>query len=137
MSDPMQSTVPDNATQGDASTAGPTPADDLEQRARGRHLCGTITLAKLSLPAAAEATYFAWVHDISESGIGLDLLGRVAAGVEIVFELKGSGDSEKIRLHAQVIHATPVGSFYRLGCRFTSPLRPSVLAAIMRKVRGG
>jgi hypothetical protein len=132
MSHPNDTATPDDAGQGDAAAT----ADDMDLRSRPRHLCGTIALTRLSLPAAADVTYFAWVHDISEHGIGLDLLGRLGAGVEIIFELKGSGDNEKIRLHAQVVHTTAVGSFYRLGCRFTAPLRPAVLATIVRKMRG-
>jgi hypothetical protein len=111
-------------------------ADDLEQRSRPRHFCGTITLTRLSLAAVDGASYFGWVHDISDSGIGLDVLGRLGAGVDIVFELKGSGENEKIRLHAQVIHATPVGTYFRLGCKFKRPLRPAVLATILSRMRG-
>jgi hypothetical protein len=133
----MHTAASDDAMEDASSTGGATAPSESEQRSRPRQLCGTITLTKLSLPAVADVTYFAWVHDISENGIGLDLLGRLGTGVEIVFELKGSGDNEKIRLHAQVIHATPVGSFYRLGCRFTSPLRPSVLATIVGRMHGG
>jgi hypothetical protein len=131
MADLDHTDAPNDASQGDAAAT----ADDLDLRSRPRHLCGTIALTKLSLPAAA-VTYFAWVHDISESGIGLDLLSRLGAGAEIVFELKGSTDNEKIRLHAQVVHTTAVGAFYRLGCRFMAPLRPAVLATIMGKMRG-
>jgi hypothetical protein len=111
-------------------------ATDLEHRSRPRHLCGTITLTRLALAAADDVSYFAWVHDIAENGIGLDVLAALGTGVDIVFELKGNSANEKIRLHAQVIHATPVGSFYRLGCKFTLPLRQSVLAAIVQKMRG-
>jgi hypothetical protein len=118
-----------------APTMADPDADKLDHRSRPRHLSGTITLTRLSLAAAEDLSYFAWVHDISQEGIGLDLLGPLSAGVNIVFELKGSADQEKIRLKAQVVHATAVGSFYRLGCRFTLPLRPSVLAAIVQRMR--
>ena len=130
MPDPTHATA-DYTSLGDTAAAA-----ESEQRSRPRHTCGTVTLTRLSVSAAADLTYFAWVHDISDSGIGLDVLGKLGAGVEIVFELKGSGDNEKIRLHAQVVHATPVGAFYRLGCRFTTPLRPAVLATITRKMGG-
>jgi hypothetical protein len=140
MPDPEHTTTPEDTdhsvTDSSAAAAHKNNADAQEQRSRPRQLCGTITLTKMSLPAAADATYFAWVHDISESGIGLDMLGRLGIGVEIALELKGSDDTEKICLHAKVIHATQVGSLYRLGCRFMVPLRPSVLATIMRKMRG-
>jgi hypothetical protein len=125
------------SSSGAAAAALPTPVRDEkepEQRSQLRHVCGKITLTRLSLSAVSEAAYFAWVHDISDSGIGLDVLGRLGAGVDIVFELKGSGENEKIRLHAQVIHATPVGKFFRLGCKFTRPLRPAVLATIVSKM---
>jgi PilZ domain len=143
MSDPQHTSVPSdtshNFPQDSAAAAVPTSShdgDDREHRAQKRHLGGTITLTRLSLTAVDDASYFAWVHDISETGIGLDVLGRLGAGVNIVFELKGSGENEKIRLRAQVIHATPVGSLFRLGCRFTRPLRPAVLATIVRKMTG-
>jgi PilZ domain len=143
MSDLQHTSVSDDTGQssspGSCAARVPAPSragDDLEKRSRPRHLSGTITLTRLSLATVDDASYFAWVHDISESGIGLDVLGRLGAGVDIVFELKGSGENEKIRLHAQVIHATPVGTFFRLGCKFTRPLRPAVLAAVVSKMRG-
>ncbi len=106
----------------DTSTAAAAPM--VEQRSRPRHCCGTITLTRLSL-AAVERTHFAWVHDISEEGIGLDVLGPLAVGADLVFEMRGSGqDAKKIRLYARVVHATPTGTFYRLGCRFTPPAAP-------------
>lgn len=142
MSNPHYTRVPDDTEQASSQdsvpAAAPTPLCDekeLEHRSRPRYVSGKITLTRLSLAAVNDATYFAWVHDISDSGIGLDVLGRLGAGVDIVFELKGSSENEKIRLHAQVIHATPVGKFFRLGCKFTRPLRPAVLATIMSKMR--
>jgi hypothetical protein len=126
-------------SQGSSPAADPTPAldgDERDNRSRPRHACGTITLTRLSLAAIDDASCFAWVHDISENGIGLDVLGRLGAGVDLVFELKGSGENEKIRLHARVIHATRSGKFFRLGCKFTRPLRPAVLETIVRKMRG-
>lgn len=115
-----------------AQPASGPPA--VEQRSRQRHCCGTITFTRMSL-AAAERTHFAWVHDISEDGIGLEVLGPLAAGVHLVFELKRGDDEKRIRLHARVVHATPAGAFYRLGCRFTRPLRPEVLAHILECIR--
>ena len=115
----------------DTPVAAPSAA---EQRSRPRHCCGTITLTRLSMPAA-ERAHFAWVHDVSENGIGLDVLGPLAAGVELVFELQRGDGDEKIRLYARVVHATPAGAFYRLGCRLTRPLRPGVLASILQRVR--
>src|SRR5260370_31196211 len=143
MSDPQHTSVPSdtshNLSKGSSPAADPAPArdgDELDNRSEPRHLGGTITLTRLSLAAVDDASYFAWVHDISETGIGLDVLGRLRAGVNIVFELKGSRENEKIRLHAQVIYATPVGTLFCLGCRFTRPLRPAVLDTIVRKMRG-
>jgi hypothetical protein len=103
-------------------------APATEQRARRRHGCGTIRLTRLSLTTAPR-TYFAWIHDVSEHGIGLDVVAPVAIGAEFVFTLK-FGIRAKIRLYAQVVHATPIGHFYRLGCRFTLPLRPATLATL-------
>src|SRR5256885_2237818 len=88
-----------------------------DQRTHLRHCCGTVTFARLSLPTA-KGSLFAWVHDISETGIGLDVLNPLPAGVDLVFELKR--DKQKaIQVHAQVVHSTPTNAFYRLGCKLT------------------
>jgi len=58
-----------------------------DQRKHRRHCCGKVTLTRLSLPAT-ETPMYAWVHDISETGIGLDVLNPLPAGAELVFELK-------------------------------------------------
>ena len=143
MSDPQHTRAAGDTahslSQGSFPADGPAPArdgDEPENRSRPRHVSGTITLTRMSLAAVDEASYFAWVHDISENGIGLDVLGRLGTGVDLIFELKGSGENEKIRVHAQVIHATRSGKFFRLGCKFTRPLRPAVLETIVRKMRG-
>jgi hypothetical protein len=114
-------------------SAADAPA--VEQRSRPRHCCGTITLTRMSL-AAAERTYFAWVHDISEHGIGLDVLAPLPTGADLIFEMKRGEDAANLRLYARVVHATPAGTFYRLGCRFTRPLRPRVLASVLQRVHG-
>src|SRR5262245_36092467 len=86
-----------------------TPAHGVEQRNRPRHCCGTITLTRVSV-AGAERTHFAWVHDISEDGIGLDVLGPLAVGTDLIFEMKCGGEEERrVRLYAHVVHATPSG----------------------------
>jgi hypothetical protein len=105
-----------------------------DQRSRPRQGCSTITLTRLHL-AAVERTYFAWVHDISEEGVGLEVLAPLGAGVDFAFELKRGEDEQKVRLYARVVHATQAGAFYRLGCRFTRPLRPTLLANILEGVR--
>jgi hypothetical protein len=108
----------------------PCPASaQADQRAHRRHCCGTLMFTRLSLPGVNNSA-FAWVHDISESGMGLDVLSPLTAGVGLVFELKRE-NSRTIRVYAQVVHATLAGSFYRLGCRLTRPLRPSVLRDVM------
>jgi PilZ domain len=127
----MTSTDPPRDTQ-----PGNSPApDQAEQRARPRYACGSVTLARLAL-SATEATYFAWVHDLSEDGIGLDVLTPLAPGVDIVFNLKNGPEDAPIRLYAQVIHATSVGPFYRVGCRFVRPLQPWMLGKLLQHLRG-
>jgi PilZ domain len=115
-----------------ASTTAVIPT--VDHRNRRRQGCGTITLTRLHL-AAVDRTYFAWVHDISEEGVGLEVLAPLGAGVDFAFELKRGEDEQKVRLYARVVHATPAGAFYRLGCRFTRPLRPTLLANILEGVR--
>jgi hypothetical protein len=120
---------PDNATT--APRAGRTESD---LRAAHRYGGGTVTLARLAR-AGASSSRFAWLHDISETGLGLDVLLPLSSGTDIVFEMRGSCEGERIRLHARVVHATRAGEFCRLGCRLTEPLPPALLSSILRKAR--
>jgi hypothetical protein len=122
-------TVPAAIAQ--SAAPGQVPAE-ADQREHPRYGFGTITLTRLCV-GATELSYFAWVHDISESGIGLDVVKPLGAGADIIFELKCTGE-RKVRVYAQVVHATPAGPFYRLGCKFTRRLRPWVLRAILDKM---
>jgi hypothetical protein len=110
-------------------------AKKSNMRARPRYGAGTVTLTRVAL-ASTTVKYFAWVHDISETGIGLDVLGPLGAGAELIFELKSSGPEQRIRFHARVMHATRVGLFYRLGCRFIKSLQPTTMTAILKQMRG-
>jgi hypothetical protein len=119
-----------HSTEIAADTNEPRPAPaGAEQRTRPGYPCGTITLTRLSLASSSRRSYFAWVHDVSEGGIGLDVLVHLAVGAEIVFELRGAGAN--VRLHAKIVHSTPVGSYYRLGCKFTRPVRRDALTALL------
>ncbi len=109
------------------------PPDGADHRTCPRYGYGTVTLTRVGL-ARAGAACFAWIHDLCEHGIGLDVLAPLAAGVNIVVELKRGGGL-KLRMRAQVVHATPVGSFFRLGCQFKRALRPGVLASILQQMR--
>jgi hypothetical protein len=112
----------------------PTQASKgADQRAHRRHCCGTVTFARLSLPHA-QTSLFAWIHDISETGIGLDVLNPLPAGVDLVFELKRER-RPAIQIHAQVVHATPTSAFYRLGCKLTRSLRRTVLRDVIDLLR--
>jgi hypothetical protein len=113
----------------DSASASDLALPGADQRVHQRRLCGIMIFTRLSLPGINN-TAFAWIHDISESGIGLDVLGPLATGVELVFELKREV-GRTIRIYAQVVHATHAGSFCRLGCRLTRPLRPMVLRDVL------
>lgn len=73
------------------------PPDGADHRTCPRYGYGTVTLTRVGL-ARAGAACFAWIHDLCEHGIGLDVLAPLAAGVNIVVELKRGGGL-KLHMH--------------------------------------
>jgi hypothetical protein len=66
MSDPEHTVALDdtrrNAPESPSAAVAKSDAATAEQRSRPRHLCGKITLTKVTLEATADATYFAWAR---------------------------------------------------------------------------
>jgi hypothetical protein len=116
-------------------TEAPKSSRGADQRTQPRYCSGTVTLTRVAL-SAPEKSYFAWIHDVSEEGVGLDLLSALPVGARLVFELS-PGMGRPIRFRARVMHTTVAGSFYRVGCKLVRPLRPSVMQDLLRRIRGG
>jgi len=119
------------------TTAAPTSLPEArEQRTALRHRCSLAALTRLYHPATGQR-YFAWVHDVSGSGVAFDLRVPLEPGQELVCLLKGNRPGECYQVSAEVLHARPVEGLYRVGCRFAAPLPQEQLEAVLQRLRGG
>ena len=111
-----------------------TPQGEAERRASWRYGCGLAALTRLHLTRTGER-FFAWVHDVSLTGIAFDLLSAVEHGQPVEFQLRRS-ETDRLDLRAQVVHTTFADGLCRVGCVFDEPLPQSLFAAILRQLRG-
>ncbi len=107
-----------------------------EQRVAPRHGCSLAALIQVVVPATGRRC-FAWVHNISTSGVALDLRTPLDSGLEIVCKLKGLLPTEQYEMRAQVVHNRLCDGLHRAGCRFAVPFPEDHLEAVLRKLRGG
>lgn len=119
-----------------ATATSAQPTAGVEQRVAPRHSCSLAALTQLVVPATGQR-YFAWVHDISASGMALDMRAPLEAGAEIVCRLKGTHADEQFETKAQVVHLRLNDGLYRTGCKFATPFPATHLEAVLRKLRGG
>lgn len=117
------------------------PAESCDQaapeegaRVQERHDCRLAALVRMHLPALGRSSV-AWVHDLSVTGIGCELLYPLEPGTKIIFLVRAPGDQHDTELPAKVMHATPAEVFYRIGCHFAEPLAEDVFATVLEKMR--
>src|SRR5690349_7463454 len=76
----------------------------VKRRVAQRYRCPLATLGRLSLGDGS--TEEAWAHNLSETGIGLNMTRALDPGTALVIRLKGSSQKLLLTLAAQVVHAT-------------------------------
>jgi hypothetical protein len=64
--------------------------------------------------------WFAQVHDLSATGVGLLLRQRFEPGTRLLIELVSPDQHWVQRFHARVVHATPEKEKWLVGCMFES-----------------
>ncbi len=111
-----------------------SPSAGPEQRVALRHRCSFAALTRL-IDSATGKKHFAWVHDISASGVAFDLRLPPAPGAELLCQLKGNRPEECFEVRATVIHARLVDGLHRVGCHFLEPFPPDRLEAVLRRLR--
>jgi hypothetical protein len=103
----------------------------LKQRSAVRYRCNLATLGRLYFPISRE-WLDSWVHNLSVTGIGLDLERCLEVGTRLVIRLKGPSGGEPIQAEAQVIHTTQeVDGTWRVGCSFQNQLTPEDLDTLL------
>jgi hypothetical protein len=107
------------------------PPPTGERRAAVRYRCGPAALVTVHLPGAS-ARLEAWACDVSDQGIGLNLLDPVEVGMPVVLLLGDQQLTAAIELTARVMHATQEdGGLWRIGCAFDRPLDPETLSMFL------
>jgi hypothetical protein len=103
----------------------------IKRRAAIRYRSALATLGKLIFPESTE-TWDAWISNLSETGVGLNLSAALEAGRPLVLLLKLPTQRLTLRLPARVIHSTPeVDGTWRVGCEFANKLTPEELDALL------
>jgi hypothetical protein len=103
----------------------------IKRRTTVRYRCNLATLGYVFFPDTGEALE-AWVHNLSESGIGLNLSRTLAEGTPVVVRLTGSTENMTLKVPARVVHATKeLDGTWRIGCVFTGKLTAEVLDSLL------
>jgi hypothetical protein len=102
----------------------------VKQRVAQRYRCPLATLGRLAF--ADGRTEEAWAHNLSETGIGLNMGHALEPGTVLIIRLKGSAQSQALALAAVVIHSTrELDGSWRVGCAFDRKLTPEEMDALL------
>jgi hypothetical protein len=102
----------------------------IKRRAAQRYRCPLATLGRLSLPDGTHED--AWAHNLSETGIGLNMGHALEPGTTLLIRLKGTTNGALLSLAARVVHATAeVDGSWRIGCAFVDKLGPDQLDSLL------
>jgi hypothetical protein len=104
---------------------------EMKRRSAVRYRCNLATYGRVLFPDGGE-TLDTWVHNLSETGIGINLSRSLSVGTALVVRLKGPSEGVTIKLGARVVHATQeVDGTWRVGCEFETRLSHEELDALL------
>jgi hypothetical protein len=102
----------------------------MQRRTAVRYRCALATPGWLTLPDGGILE--TWIHNLSETGIGLNAGQPLEPGTALVIRLRGPAPDSEVALGARVVHTTPeADGSWRVGCAFTHRLKPEGLAALL------
>ncbi len=102
----------------------------MQRRTAVRYRCALATPGWLSL--ADGSTLEAWIHNLSETGIGLNVARPLEPGTPLVVRMRGPAREGLVALPGRVVHSTAeADGSWRIGCAFDQRLRPEALAALL------
>jgi len=103
----------------------------IRRRTAKRYRCALATLGKITFPGE-NASLEAWAHNLSESGIGLNLDRSLPEGVVVNIRLKGPQSDGALTVAAKVAHSTQqLDGTWRVGCAFEQELTPEQLELLL------
>lgn len=96
-----------------------------------RHRFTLATSGKLHFPSSGRSVY-AWVSDLSASGVGLTLPVPLDEGTELVLHLRSARGKSVHQWAARVVRATREGDdAWHIGLAFCKKLAPDVLDSLL------
>jgi hypothetical protein len=102
----------------------------VKRRVAQRYRCPLATLGRLVF--ADGRTEEVWAHNLSETGIGLNMPHALDPGTAVLIRLKGSTQNLAVALAAVVIHSTrELDGSWRVGCAFDRKLTPEEMDALL------
>lgn len=100
-------------------------------RVSRRYRCAPATLGKV-LFSEGEEPLQAWAHNLSVTGVGLNLDRPLDAGTMITIRLRGGVSHPPLVVPARVMHATQeMDGTWRIGCEFERELDPDELETLL------
>jgi hypothetical protein len=102
----------------------------MQRRTAVRYRCALGTIGRLALPDGSALE--TWIHNLSETGIGLITSHPLEAGLALVIHLRGPAPGGEVALSARVAHATAeADGTWRVGCAFKRRLKAEALATLL------
>jgi hypothetical protein len=103
----------------------------FKRRKSRRFRCNLATLGRVHLADRADGCD-AFVFNLSESGVGLNMPEPLAVGQEIVIRIRVRGEARPRQYQAKVMHATQeVDRSWRIGCAFKQSITQQELDQIL------
>jgi len=103
----------------------------IKKRVETRYRSGPATLGKVTFPQNDQVLE-AVVHNISRTGIGLNMPFAVEVGQEIAITIRTGLLKPPQRLVGRIVHATEeVDKSWRVGCEFSEPLNEVLLEELL------
>ncbi|HZZ78499.1 MAG TPA: PilZ domain-containing protein [Gemmataceae bacterium] len=105
----------------------PKPTARSNRRATVRYRCAPATTGKVYAGVDHEFLR-AWIVDLSQRGIGMQLTKPIDLGRHVVIVMRSSDNSKSMEMSARVVrhHELPHNEWH-IGCEFTIPLTPEEL----------
>ena len=102
-----------------------------DQRAATRYRCPPATMVLICRPGT-EAHLEGWAHELSRTGIGLDLVEPLDLESAAVVRIHARQPCGTLLLATRVKHATAqVDGTWRVGCAFQEPLDLEMMDALL------
>jgi hypothetical protein len=102
-----------------------------ERRTAKRYPCGPTALITVHRPGHV-ANFPAWACDLSETGIGLNMLDSLEAGSAVVLLLGAQHLTAPLELPARVVHVSlDEDGIWRVGCEFDRRLDAETVQGLL------